>query len=313
MPMGLERYGLKENPYSAGPLRCVENPDDCARFENIHPLKEKDIADHIAKAGAAKAAFFLVTGPSGSGKTVLARNLVATYRTSRNVLPPNFAYAEHAPGGNESSQSVLTNLITELGLKTEDLGVNFKPPAEIIDKGLAVQSHAEYRIPFRSFVTRYSSAMSKLDGSFGSILEEPATFEILQSAVQVFESSRGILVFTLADYMPEEGIVLFLKKAAGQVLRVRLQPLSHDRVYHLTQRRWEQWKAAPPLPFDKAGLDSYFQRSPRTVGRALELLKQSIEQKLVWSGDGPAWPTDQALSFPAEQIESVFDYLDRLV
>jgi hypothetical protein len=311
MAIGLDRYGLQENPFDAPPLRCVDNAQDCGRFESIHEIDEPEIKKHMAKAGAAGPAFFLVTGPSGSGRTVVARHLIATYRDLRRVPAANFAYAEHDPGGNESPNQVLTDLLAELASQTEALNLAFKPPADIIYEGLKpTATSADFKIQYRGVVTRYSNAMTVLGGSFGCILERPARLDILQAAVKVFEQGKGILVFTLTDYHPEEVIAPFLKSAGTSVARVRLQPLSSDRVYQLTNERWAKWKATNPLPYDKVGLNGYFQRMPRTVGRALELLKKSIEIKLLVYGEGPAWPGDPNLAFPPEQIENIFKYLD---
>jgi hypothetical protein len=307
MAIGIERYGLKENPFGFRTLRCADNPIDRSRFELIHTLNQKDIENHIAKTDAIGPAFFLVIGQSGSGRTVVASYLVADYRDFRKIPSSNFAFAEHDPKGNESSKQVLTNLLAVLASRTKALGANFKAPAAIINEGLTAPYAADFQIHYREIITAYSNAMKDLGGSFGCVLERPAKLEILQDAVQIFEEGVGTLAFT---HYGSEDTTTFLRKVGDLVFPVRLQLLSSDKAYQLAEQRWVKWDAINPLPFDKSGLNRCFQQAPRTVGRTLELLKKSIEMKLLVYGEGPAWPADPNLAFPPDQIENIFKWLD---
>jgi len=96
-----------------------------------------------------------------------------------------------------------------------------------------------------------------------------------------------------------------------QVLEIPLNQLSPESACHLADNRWTHHKGVSPLPFNKEGLERNFRQIPRTVGRTLSLLQQAIEMKLVHSWEGDPWPADEGLGFSPDQIDRIFQYLDK--
>ncbi len=310
---GIRRYGLKLNPYGI-PRLNVRDPKERLRTAQIHRIDSFALREHFR--AATKGPFVLVTGPDGSGRRVVADRCVSLFQRwkgFRKTPPPKFAYVAYDPGSNNSAEQVTMNVLELLRGATTDLGVTFATgPATILGSALVTQSPVAYNVRLASVMQSYAKAMELAGASYGLVVENAATLEILNSTLQVFATKAGIVVVRLADYGRAALIKPFLEKAGDQAREIPLQTLKGAIVSRLADHRWQKWRGRNPFPFDPTGLCTTFDNDPRTVGRTLELLKEMLKFQVTAAGPGPLWgPGVAGLDFDRALIQRLFDYLEK--
>jgi hypothetical protein len=300
------RYGLTENPYEAGVL-AIEEMD---RFETIYPFDDTQLEGKLSTAIAkGKLADYVVTGTSGSGRTTVARHIMAAYGElwSKNG---KVAYYERPHDGNVDARQVAKDVLKGLSDEVRRLGAEFKdgPCKELRDemKELA----PDYSIQdLQSLARDFTESVNKRNGAVACSVENVPNAAVFAGMRGMFEKSQGLLVCTVLAEQREA--VLGALKAHEIGEEITLDKLADDRACYLATKRWERWKATPPLPFNLTGLRNVFHDKPRTVGKSLKTLAHMIDSKLINYPGNTLHPADRGLSFNEKQIRENFEQFDK--
>jgi hypothetical protein len=303
MPGNVEyyaRYGLAVNPFSYK-LNPLERPEDSGRYARVAAFGaildgvDKLIDDSIAGNTPAK---LLICGGSGSGRGSIASYALARYRDQRQLPTNRFLIPDVKV--NNFAADVLRSWMIELGGFIDDIE---NPRVDIGDLapklGAAALGGVADKVlldELRLLATRAARMLRDArpePAGFGVLLKGIPTLELFTSTVDVFKRAPTIVVATAADTTRIEGELL----AAQRVI----QPVTHADVPDLIDKRWQDFGAAGPNPFDADGLKEAFDGA-HPIERVLLLVGRVLDSRLNSFPRGQAWPADPNLGMNAEYI-----------
>lgn len=316
---GLCRYGFTENPYLRGELNPLSSATDgelLVRVDGFSKLDELDLALKNA-VDQRHPLFFLVSGKSGSGRSSAANYIMARYCYHRGIDRSRFIIPNRQAAGYDKLaifKKWFTFLRTAINVKRITLPQDLK---DDFDSYMKNADPDTMEGSFQDLALRISAELGDLPtppgpAGFGCCLEDVKTYDIINSALQIFDTVNTICVFTVGDY--EEGktevIGPFLQKAksfSGKAIELSL--IQGADVLTVVEERWKK-VCAHPSPFDAQGIEQAFSDKPRPVAQVLSLMGKAIDMKLVQFPNGPPYPEAEELRFSAIQIAESVKFIE---
>lgn len=309
MPCGLDRYGLRDNPFRLRlePLVQSLHEDMVVPVDGFRKLSAID--EYLRQtANQEKPLFFLVTGRNGTGRTCVADYILARYRHYRQIPAERFIVPHREVDDDyvfQAFQSWLIFLYNGLS--------DLRPVVKLLDVNLLskVQAASETTMEaiYQGLMTSLHKVVANQNVGFGCCLEDVPNYGYISAAFKIFQKTQTVCVFTAKDY--EEGrtkiIEPFKQKAMGQV--IELSPLVGQHVKTLVEQRWRQTTQSPS-PFDPEGLANAFDIKTWTIARALWLASKILEFKVPLHIDGGQWPQDETLRVSPNELEHYIRTLD---
>jgi hypothetical protein len=251
----------------------------------------------------------MITGKSGTGRSSLANYVLTQYCLLSkipfdNLIVPKREYEGHDKG--YTLRQWFNYLRTEINKRKIGLGQETK---DDLTRYLANKDEFSLEPNFQDIANRISEEIltETRPHKFACCIEDVEDFSIVDAALSIFAGVPTLCIFTVKDYPDQQEIIAPFrekcKKLTGSAL-LELSPLSGHEVSKLVEDIWTK-SSELKNPFDLACIEKVFKK-PRSIGLALTIMANLIDDKLANHPEGAAWPHAPELAFTC-------DYLKRLV
>jgi hypothetical protein len=260
-------------------------------------------------------AFVLIGGRDWSGRTSLANWVLHTYFGLRGVgarsLPVHVPVTDQ--GAFWSVRKAMSKLWAKLE-QTPDLTVNQKA-LDGIEKCRVAKDEEDYEEPFQVRLGNLWTELTHRDQpwAMGFVFEGTGKPSLVASAMNVFETSPAVVVFT---YLDREGPTTTSAKEWDAMqfeglLHENLKPLASQQVCLLARTRWTE-ASSLDFPFDAGGLEELYQHDPTPIKKVVRRLEEALDYKLETASHNTPWPQNRELYMPGRWLGPTFKILDKL-
>lgn len=305
IPKGLIRYGLDDNPFKPRILDPLSRQNDSDLFVRVDGFNKLDsIREQFDKTiKNNKPLFCLVAGRNHTGRTSVANFILAEYCKQQN-LPHDKLIVPKRIVDNHDEFTLYKRWLVFLSNEIRRRKINLPQQLQNdIREEIRAVDRDIFEATFQDLTYRISDSLSE-NTSFGVCLENVPTYQIIKSAMEIFELTNTVVIFTVDDYSETRQNVIDPFKAAAKekdnLMIIEITPLNGQDVCAVVQHRWS-YVSGEPNPFDIGGVKQAFSDKERPLGKALFLLAQLLDVKNGININGPKWPAEE-LKFSSDEL-----------
>src|ERR1044071_4920837 len=283
-------FGLTANPFSQASLNCLLQATDHDRLRSPRSYVGDLTRARELVRGAERDkshCFILVSGPAGSGRSSLANCLLDEYRRCRQIadrelyIVPTYASRSWPADETEVISSCLTTIYRRCVKK------------RLVPGGNGAEDHVTAAFstlqadPLKTPIPTLGNALQTIAlalgvrhqrAGFGILLEGMTVPGHVKQWLKLIQDVETICVITTSnetragDRVEREFDDTVAKPEHG--VAVKLQTVAGDEVLELVDALWRAAAPGHDFPLHERAVREWFSENPRSVGRALYLVKR---------------------------------------
>ena len=321
LPDSLPSYSLTTPPYDTSALDPLTVSVHAKWLVEVAGANVGAMATKLktaaAPGSAEKPLFVLVKGPQNCGLSSVANHVLAEYASLRGIAPGDFIVPDRT--AETAGVDEYTIWLNWLGLlqdevDTRHLGVSAKL-MEQFSSALTTAQPGKLAVQFRPLVRKMSAELASLTNApsgYGVCLENPKHSDILETAFQMFSSTRTICVFIVGEYADgrEKVIAHFEDKSGVDKMVIPLSTLDGSQAEYLLRERWKRVNSLIADPFDPGAIEVAFSDRRRPVKRVMILINKVLRHKAIVECPTKIWPGHTDLAFHADDLKNRITILE---